>query len=390
MSDASTAVLQVLPRLESGGVERGTVEIALGLKAAGWRSFVAAEPGRLVPELEAAGVRYVELPLASKNPMVIWQNAKRLEEIVRAERIDVVHARSRAPAWSALRAARRAQVPFVTTFHSIYSGYEQAVKQRYNAVMTKGDRVIAISDYVAGHVQSHYAVAPERVRVIPRAVDLELFDPAMVDDDRRAALRARWDLAPGQSIVMLPGRVTRRKGHLELLRALKRLGRDDVICVMVGPAEAGESYKKQVDLFARTARLDRQVLMTGQCDDMPAALSLADVVAVPSIETPEAFGRVSIEAQAMGKPVVVHSIGGLPETIMPAATGWLVEPGDTEQLAEALTLALAMPAEVRARTAVRARSFVAERFALERMVASTLDVYREVVPGAPSAPVLQR
>lgn len=380
MGEHAPAVLQVLPRLESGGVERGTVEIAVGLLAAGWRSYVAAERGRLVQELERAGVRCVELPLAAKNPLVLWQNARRLETLVEAEGIDLLHARSRAPAWSALRAARATKRPFVTTFHSIYSGYEPGLKHGYNGVMARGDRVIAISDYVAEHLRAHYQVPEARLRTIPRPVDLELFDPAAVDDARRAALRRAWGLADDLPIVMLPGRVARRKGHLELLRAVKRLGRADLLCVFVGPVAPEDSYKKQVELFARTAGLEAQVLFVGQCDDMPAALSLADVVAVPSVETPEAFGRVSVEAQAMGKPVIVHAIGGLPETLMPAATGWLVEPGDVDGLAEALALALAMPADVRARAAERARTFVAERFNLERMIAATLDVYRELLP----------
>lgn len=379
MADRPPAVLQVLPRLESGGVERGTVEIALGLRSAGWRAYVAAERGRLVPQLERAGVRHIELPLASKNPIVMWQNASRLEELIRSEGIDLVHARSRAPAWSAFRAARRREVPFVTTFHSIYSGYEQGLKHRYNAVMAKGDRVIAISDYVADHLRTWYEVGAERLRVIARAADLALFDPAGVDGARVDVLRGAWSLPPERPVVVLPGRVTRRKGHLELLRAVKRLGRADLLAVFVGPAPPQDSYRKQVELFARTAGLEAQVLFVGQCDDMPAAYALADVVVVPSVETPEAFGRVSVEAQAMGKPVIVHAIGGLPETIMPAATGWLVEPGDTDALAEALALALAMPRDVRERAAERARAFVAERFGLDRMVQATLDVYRELL-----------
>ena len=385
MGERAPAVLQVLPRLESGGVERGTVEIALGLRGAGWHAYVAAERGRLVPELEMAGVRYVELPLASKNPLAIWQNARRLETLIRDEAIDLVHARSRAPAWSALRAARRTRCPFVTTFHSIYSGYEAGLKQGYNAVMAKGDRVIAISDYVAEHLRTHYQVPEARLRTIARPVDLARFDPAAVAQARVDALRRAWGLAMDRPTVLLPGRVTRRKGHLELLHAIKRLKRDDVLCLFVGPAPEEDSYRKQVELFARTAGLEAQMRFTGQCDDMPAAYLLADVVAIPSVETPEAFGRVSVEAQAMGKPVIVHAIGGLPETLMPAATGWLVEPGDTEGLAEAIALALAMPQAVRARAAERARAFVAERFDLERMIAATLDVYRELLPSAPRA-----
>lgn len=379
MGGTGPTVLQVVPRLESGGVERGTLEIAAGLVRAGWQAVVAAERGRLVPALEAAGGRFVELPLATKSPVGIYRNARRLQDLVRGEGVDLVHARSRAPAWSAQLAAEREGLPFVTTFHSIYSGADNPLKQRYNAVMAKGDRVIAISDHVAEHLRERYAVAATRLRTVYRAADLELFDPMAVTTERVAALRSSWAVDGSRPVVLLPGRVTRRKGHLELLRAIKRLARPDVLALMVGPFEAADRYKKQVDLFVRTAGLDDQVLFTGQCDDMPAAYALADVVTIPSIETPEAFGRVSVEAQAMGKPVVVHAIGGLPETLMPAATGWLVQPGDTDELAEALALALALPPDVRERTAARARAFVAEHFGLERMVAATLDVYRELL-----------
>ncbi|MFW5832701.1 MAG: glycosyltransferase [Pseudomonadota bacterium] len=380
MAASRPTVLQVLPRLESGGVERGTVEIAQGLVAAGWGAVVAAERGRLVPAVEAAGARFVELPLASKNPLVILQNGRRLEQVIREHGVHLVHARSRAPAWSAARAARHANVPFVTTFHAVYSGADNPVKHRYNAIMAKGERVIAISDFVAEHVRTAYRVEPQRLRTIYRAVDLKAFDPATLTEERPKRLAEHWGLPVGQRVMMLPGRVMRLKGHLELLRAVKRLDRDDVVVVFVGPSDPADAYRRQVELFARTAGLSDQVIFAGQCDDMPAALALADVVAVPSIERAEGFGRVSIEAQAMGKPVVVHSIGGLPETLMPAATGWLVMPGDIDELAEALGLALDMPAEVRARTAERARAFVVEHFSLQRMIDQTLAVYRELLP----------
>lgn len=382
MPDRPTTVLQVLPRLESGGVERGTVEIAEAIQARGWRALVAAERGRLAPEIEAAGGRVIEMALASKNPMTIYTNARRLTELVRAEGVDLIHARSRAPAWSAQIAAKRAEVPFVTTFHSIYSGYEGGVKQRYNAVMAAGDRVIAISDFVADHLRTHYGVKDDRLRTIYRPVDLDAFDPAAVSGERVEALRRSWGLSPDRPVVLLPGRVARRKGHVDLLRAISRLRDIPLQVLFVGPFEPVDSYVKQIELFSKTAGLADLVTWGGQCDDMPAAYKLATVVAVPSVETPEAFGRVSVEAQAMGVPVVVNSIGGLPETLMPAATGWLVTPGATDELAEALRLALSMPLDVRERASSRARSFVTEHFSLKDMQAQTLAVYDELLGAA--------
>ncbi len=378
MSSTAPAVLQVLPRLESGGVERGTVEIAAALGEAGWRAYVAAEPGRLVDDLARVGATFVELPLASKNPLTLARNAGRLARLVREHDVDVVHARSRAPAWSALAAARRTERPFVTTFHSIYSGSANALKRRYNAVMTRGDVVIAISDYVARHIAAHYGPQPARVRTVPRAVDTALFDPDRVDPERVRRLRDAWGLAGDAATIVLPGRVTRRKGHLQLVGALARLARRDVRALCVGPDTGDGRYRREVEAAARAAGVAERVVFTGQCDDMPAAYLLADVVAVPSVETPEAFGRVSVEAQAMGRPVVVSRLGGLPETLIEGRTGWSVPAGDDAALAHALATSLELEAAERASFAARARTFVVEHYALARMTEATLAIYREL------------
>ena len=295
--------------------------------------------------------------------------------------MQLVHARSRAPAWSAYYAARRCKVPFVTTFHGVYEGSEGIFKRRYNAIMARGERVIAISDFVAEHVRARYRVPPERLRVIPRGVDITQFDPAAVSEDRRRLWAERWRLTAGTKVVMLPGRVVRRKGHTLLLRAIERLRRRDFVCLMVGDLDASSSYVGEIEGLIGALGLREVVRMVGPCDDMPAALMLADVVVAPSTGAPEPLGRVSIEAQAMGRPVIVTDSGGLGETLMPAATGWLVPPDDVDELADALQLALTMPDDARARLAARARRFVTRNFTLERMAKSTLAVYRELLEG---------
>lgn len=374
-------VLQVLPALDEGGAERGTVDLARYLIGHGWRALVASSGGFAQDELEELGAQCLWLPAHSKNPFTIRANIRRLQRIIRQHKVELVHARSRAPAWSAYYAARRCRVPFVTTFHGVYLGSEGLFKRRYNAIMARGERVIAISQYVADHVRTRFAVPPERLRMIPRGVDTTQFDPEAVSEERCAALAERWHLPPDTKVLMLPGRVVRRKGHTLLLRAIERLRRRNFVCLLVGDVESGSSYPGEVEGLIGATGLRDVVRMVGGCDDMPAALMLADVVVVPSTQAPEPFGRVAVEAQAMGKPVVVTDIGGLGETLMPAATGWLVPPDDVDELARALQLALSMPDGARARLAKRARRFVLRNFTLEQMGASTLAVYRELLEG---------
>jgi glycosyltransferase involved in cell wall biosynthesis len=374
-------LLQVLPALDKGGVERGTVDLAKFLVREGHRAMVASEGGSLVPELEEAGGVHVTLPLATKNPLGIIRNVSRLASVIRENSVELVHARSRAPAWSARWAAERTHTPFVTTFHAVYNGYQNRPKRRYNSVMAAGRRVIAISDYVAEHVRQVYQVSPERLRTIYRGVDTDQFDPSSVPAERVEALRAQFGLDPGMKVVSLPGRITRIKGHLLLLDALARLSRTDFLVAFIGPDTPGSSYSRELHEQVEASPLKDRVRFTGPCHDMPAAVALSDLVAVPSIG-PEAFGRVSVEAQAMGKPVAVTDVGGLGETLMVGATGWLVQPDDPAGLAEAVDLALSMPAEARLRLAERARSWVLDHFTAERMCRQTLDVYGDVLGGA--------
>ncbi len=368
-------VLQVLPALGGGGVERGSVEMAGAIAAAGGVALVASAGGRMAPQVTAAGGRNVLLPLDVKSPWGIWANAARLERVIRDEGVRLVHARSRAPAWSAWIAARRTGVHFVTTYHGAY-GETLPGKRRYNAVMARGERVIAISHFIARLIQQRHGVEPERLRVIHRGADPVMFDPAAVMPDRTQRLADEWRLPPGRHVVMLPGRLARWKGQEVLIAALARLGREDVVAVLVGGDRQHAGYAREVAALA--GRLGVAVRMVGHCDDMPAALSLADVVVSASIE-PEAFGRVVIEAQAMGRPVIATDHGGAVETVEHGATGWRVPPGDAAALAAALDHVLALPAAERAALGARARHAVLTHYSVAAMQAATLNVYREVL-----------
>jgi glycosyltransferase involved in cell wall biosynthesis len=370
------AILQVLPSLVSGGVERGTLEIAEATVAAGWRAYVASAGGPLVPALEALGAHHITLPLATKSPTGIWRNAGRLAAIARDEGIGVLHARSRAPAWSALLAARRVGARLVTTYHGTYNEGLPG-KRLYNSVMARGDRVIAISRFIAGMVRDRHGVGDDRLRIIPRGVDERLFDPEAVAPDRIAALRAAWGVAPGRPVVMLPARVTRWKGQGVLVEAMARLPAE-AQALLVGDADAKPAYLAELRDRIATLGLGGRVRLVGHAADVPAALMLADVVVHASTDA-EAFGRTVIEAQAMGRCVIASDLGGPTETVKQGVTGWRVKPGDPAALADAIGRVLAMPPEARAAAGARARAAVLTGYTTARMQAATLAVYRELL-----------
>jgi glycosyltransferase involved in cell wall biosynthesis len=376
-------VLQVLPALVTGGVERGTVEIAQALTEAGYKAVVASAGGPMVRELTRCGAMHVELPVGSKNPLVMRANVKRLEQVIREHQVDIVHARSRAPAWSALAAANRTGAHFMTTFHGTYNLGGFGLKHFYNSVMTKGERVIAISEFIAEHMRRVYGVAPEKIRVVHRGVDLTKFDPVRVSAERIIALAHRWRLPDGYPVIMLPGRLTRWKGQEVLIRALAELGRHDIRCLLVGSDQGRTAYRQELtDLIARQGLTD-VVHIVDECNDMPAAYMLTDVVVSASTD-PEAFGRVVAEAQAMGRPVIASDHGGPRESILPGRTGWLTMPGDPHALAAALDRFLALSAEERGDMAALAQSFVRANFSKEAMCERTLAVYDEILRGDPA------
>ncbi len=370
-------ILQVLPALRSGGVEQGTVEMVRAITAQGGRALVASAGGPLVASVEAAGGRHVTLPLATKNPLRIWRNAAALARLVRDEGVTLVHARSRAPAWSALLAARRTGARFLTTYHAPYSAGLPG-KRLYNSVMARGERVIAISQFVAGLVQAQHGVRSGRIRLIPRGVDPERFDPAAVSADRVAALRTQWGLRADRPVVLLPGRLSRWKGHDKLIEALRWSRTPGLVAVFAGPLDRRDRYVATLRRLAEASDVAERVRFVGQCDDMPAAMLLADVVVSPSV-APEGFGRVVIEAQAMRRPVIATEHGGGAETVSHGQTGWLVPPADPVALASAIDRVLALPAAERDRVAAAARRSVLARYTTAAMQRATIAVYAELL-----------
>ncbi|WP_025897740.1 glycosyltransferase family 4 protein [Sneathiella glossodoripedis] len=373
----SPVILQVLPNMDGGGVERGTVEVATAIVAQGWRSVVVSAGGKMVYELEKAGAKHITLPVHSKNPIVMWKNINRLQQVIANEGVQIVHARSRAPAWSALAAARRSGTPFLTTFHAAYTrgGF---LKNSYNSVMAKGDRVIAISDFIAQHIQENYTVDPQKIIKIARGVDCRRFNPGAVSAERIIKMATDWALPDGVPVIMMPGRLTRLKGHEDLIEALALLPDKNFLALFVGAGSGRESYRAELNKLVVERGLQGKVQIKDYCNDMSAALMLADVV-VSATTVPEGFGRVAVEAQAMGRPVVATAHGGSLETVKDGETGWLVPVGDRQAMARAIDGALKLSPAEREAIAEKTRQFVMQNFTVEKMCNSTLDVYRSLL-----------
>jgi glycosyltransferase involved in cell wall biosynthesis len=384
---AGRTVLQIIPRLDAGGAERTTIDVAAALSEAGARALVACEGGRLVSELQAKGGVWIPFPAGTKNPVLMALNVRRLAKIIRSEDVDIVHARSRAPAWVALGATRRTQTPFVTTYHGAYAGVSK-LKLLYNSVMARGDVVIANSAYTAGLIANAYEFARERTAVIHRGSDLRGFSRAAVDRSRVQKIRTSWNVAPEERVILLAARLTAWKGQkvlIEAARLLAERGVTDVRYILAGDDQGRAGYVRELDAAIDKAGLTGVVVRVGHVADMPAALAASAALAVPSTE-PEAFGRSAVEAQAMGTPVVVTNLGAVPETVLapPAVareqrTGWTIPPNDPQALADTLEAILSMGAAARDTLAERARAHVENAFGLEMMCGRTLEIYARLL-----------
>ena len=371
------SVIQVLPALNSGGVERGAIDIALAVKEIGWKSFVVSEGGLMMKELERAGIDHINLPLSSKNPLIMHKNFNALSSIIFDKKIDIIHARSRAPAWSAYYASKRFNVNFVTTFHGTYN-FNNFIKKKYNSIMTKGKKVIAISNFIRNHIEEKYSLEKEKIITIPRGIDTESFNPLNVSHERMIQLSNSWRLSDGIQVIMLPGRLARWKGHKVLIEALARLKRKDYRCIFVGSELGNENNKKSLENILRKNNLGDMVQFVNHCNDMPAAYMLADIVISASTD-PEAFGRVSIEAQAMNRIIIASDHGGSFETIINGKTGILFSNNNPQSLSKSLESALEMDINSRKKMGEASRKHVCSKYKLEYMQESTIKLYKKLI-----------
>lgn len=369
-------ILQVLPALEEGGVEQSTVDMVRFLVGQGARALVASQGGQRVGEIEAAGGRHVTLPLKGKLPWQIGANARRLGDLMTAARPDIVHARSRAPAWAAWLACRRLGLTdrYVTTFHGTY-GAGNRFKRRYNGVMLKGRVVIANSRFIAEHIETTYGVPSERIVVAPRGVD-DRFLLATSDPADEAAVRAELAVGAGMPLLLLVGRLTRWKGQHVLLEALGQVRDRPWVAAFAGGATSAD-YARELHALGERLGLAERVRWLGRRDDVARLTAAADLAFSCSIE-PEAFGRVAIEAMALGVPVIASRLGGSIETVIDGETGFLVPPDDPAALAVVIRRALSdLPALADMRQ--RARRHVRTRYTVQHCCEAEAGAYARLL-----------
>ncbi|MDZ4363949.1 glycosyltransferase family 4 protein [Brevundimonas sp.] len=375
-------LLQVVPELDTGGAEQSTIDVAKAVVRAGGTALVATRGGRMAARLEADGGRLAQMPVQTKNPLTMLGNAARLVSLIRQEKVSIVHARSRAPAFSALWAAHATGTPFVATYHGVYKA-QSGLKRWYNAIMTRGDLVIANSDYTRDHVLAEHNLDADRLVTIPRGVDLERFEPAFVTAARLDALRTAWglDIADHRARILLAGRLTRIKGHLTIIEAAARLraqGRHDFLIIFAGDDQGRTGYAAELKQAITAAGLDDCVRIVGHCDDMPAAYLLADIAILPTT-VPESFGRAAVEPQVMGRPVIASNHGGVTETVQSGVTGWLAPVGDAEAWARAIAQAIDTGPARRMEMGETGRRRARQLYSVDAMCAQTLAAYEKVL-----------
>ena len=369
-------VLQVLPALNSGGVERGTLEISEALVKKGWRSIVMSSGGYLEQRLIRRGAEHIKLPTHTKNPFRWPFLMSKMREYFLDINPDIVHIRSRVPAWTAGRVARNLGIPVISTVHGRFIA-SSPLKRLYNSALLNADAIIAISKYVSDNIVNLKPSAEKLIKIIHRGADIEIFNPATISESRIIQMSSDMQLPDESQIIMMPARPTKWKGHSKLIEAFSKLSTKNAFCVMPGSND-NSSYVEYLRKLAKKFNVSGRVLFLPFLDDLPAAYMLADVVVVSSL-SPEPFGRVAVEAQAMGKPVVAFSHGEVAESVLDGVTGKLVKPVYSDDLSEAINYYLNLTPSKRLKLAKIARSHIINNFSSKQMIDKTIQLYEKTL-----------
>jgi len=371
-------ILQVVPALVSGGVERGTIEIAKSLKESGYNSIVISAGGPLVSKLAQLDIKHININVASKNPFIMCKNVGLIRDVIEEYKVDIVHARSRAPAWSCYRATRGSRAKFITTFHGIYN-FSGLFKRYYNSVMTKGEIIIAVSNFVKQHIIENYNVAEDRIKVIYRGVDYRYFNPANITNDLYLKFSEKYQVINNIPVILLPSRMTSWKGQMVLVEALNLIKDLDFYCLMVGDLSKHPNFTQRINDRIMKCKLQRKIQIFGNEINMIGLYGVSDIILSTSIE-PEAFGRTIIEAQAMEKLVIATNIGGAAETIIDGVTGYHVEPKNAQDLADKIRRCLSiLNTEKAKQITIAARKSVIDNFSLDLMLRKNLEIYESLL-----------
>ena len=377
-------ILQVIPAMEMGGAEIGTVEISTYMKKKGWRVIITSSGGSLVNKLDYRKIKHIKLPLNSKNPLIIFFNIFKLAWIIKKYKVKIVHVRSRAPAWSAYYACSMIRgVKLISTIHGAYSN-QNIFKNFYNSVMLNSVKIIAISKYIKNYLLQNYNLTKkkrDKIVVIPRGVDPTKFSPQNIDSKRLFFLTNHWELPDGIPIILFPSRIAPFKGHKTLLKALAILKKETkikFICLMVGLSKKNSNYDAEIKSFIDENDLSDYIKFTGACSDMPAAYKISDIVVSPA-DKPEGFGRIIIESQSMERPVIASAHGGSLELIKNNFSGILFKPKNERDLADKLKYLICLSREKKEKIIMNANALVSEKYDIEKMYDLNFKLYSSLI-----------
>jgi len=377
-------VLQVIPKLGYGGAETGCFDIAHYLPENNCKSFIVTSGGELLKFVDKKKVKIFKLPVQSKNPLLIFINSIILIGIILLNNISIVHARSRAPAWSCLIASKITGRKFVTTFHGTYN-FKTNLKKFYNSVMVRSDLIIAGSNFIFSHIKENYSMYlnyKKKFLVIFRGINVDYFDSSTTLEDDEKKLLKQWDIEKDKKIILLPGRLTSWKGQEVFIEAVNliniELGYEAFYTVILGSDQGRELYKKKLIRLSEQYRMSKQIRFIDHCKNMALAYKVSDIIVSASNE-PEAFGRVSVEAQSMGKPIVASNIGGSNETVIDEKTGFLFESNNAKSLSKQILRVLNMDETSLKMMGIEARKNVTQRFNVEKMCFSTYSEYKRLL-----------
>ena len=377
-------VLQVIPKLGYGGAETGCYDLAHYLSENSCPSYIVTSGGELLKFIDKKKVKLIKLPVQSKNPILILFNAIALVFIILFHNISIVHARSRAPAWSCLLATKITRRKFVTTFHGTYN-FKNLIKKFYNSIMVRSDLVIAGSNFVFSHVNESYSKFlnyKKKFLVIFRGINVDYFDPSTILESEENQLLEDWNLSKDKKIILMPGRLTAWKGQELFIEALnlvnKELGYLSFYAVILGSDQGRDIYSKKIKRLAEQYRLTKQLKFINHCKNMPLAYKISDIIVSASIE-PEAFGRVAVEAQSMEKPIIASDIGGSNETIDNNKTGFLFESTNVESLSKKIMKVLNLDESTLKSMGIEGRKNIIKRFNVEKMCFSTYSEYKKLL-----------
>ena len=377
-------VLQVIPKLGYGGAETGCYDIAHYLPENGCKSFIVTSGGELLKFVDKKKVKVFRLPVQSKNPLLILINAIILTFIILFNNISIVHARSRAPAWSCLIASKITSRKFVTTFHGTYN-FKSSLKKLYNSVMVRSDLIIAGSNFIFSHIKenySNYLNQKKKLLVVFRGINVDYFDPTTKLETEEKKLLKQWEIEKDKKIILLPGRLTTWKGQEVFIEAINlvniELGYEAFYAVILGSDQGRDLYKKKLIRLSEQYRLTKQLRFIDHCKDMALAYKVSDIIVSASIE-PEAFGRVSVEAQSMEKPIIASNIGGSNETIVDEKTGYLFKAGDAKSLSQKILKTLTIDETQLKLIGIEGRKNIVQKFNVEKMCFSTYSEYKRLI-----------